>query len=540
MIKVTNLKAAGPGSFQAAVSAPGKRIIIFEVGGIIELPFLDIKGLQPWVTIAGQTAANWGGITLHYGGIEGLRKGNGGHAVLRHLRIRGVAGGTSKKSDVARGFDLGDYYPSAGEKVAGIIYDHLSSTGACDQDINAYADSVSVQWCFPVESCLQGQGNCDHPEGNHNYGSLFQGHQYGGFSIHHTLFSNHFKRVPLTRGDLDFRNNVIYNSCYAIIGPWKSPTALINNVGNYYKDGDAFESSRCSRKISGYYYGHISETEVFFSDNASEGRSMVRESDPERVDNCSGGGVPFTGSAWCFYWADKPTFVNTPAPFPPVTTYPVADAFDSVLSKGGAWPRDNTDLRVVNNVRTGGGPWEGCFFETDDLKVPDQILPTPFNERIDSDGGGIPDKWETANGLNKNDAADDISTSLHGEYMNIEVWFNQLAEIIVPPNQLTPIANLPRKSPLGFKNGFKILPNPVLGQTNSPIQFQFEGPIRKREIQLHNVSGKLIQTLKVDGKQIKWDGKDRMGNSISAGLYLIRVINLENQIIKRAKLIKLN
>src|SRR5690242_2304399 len=37
ILRVTNLNADGPGSFRAAVEARGPRIVVFEVGGVIDL-----------------------------------------------------------------------------------------------------------------------------------------------------------------------------------------------------------------------------------------------------------------------------------------------------------------------------------------------------------------------------------------------------------------------------------------------------------------------------------------------------------------------
>jgi hypothetical protein len=46
----------GPGSFVDAVRRPGKRIVVFEVGGVIDLARSTVKITEPYLTIAGQTA----------------------------------------------------------------------------------------------------------------------------------------------------------------------------------------------------------------------------------------------------------------------------------------------------------------------------------------------------------------------------------------------------------------------------------------------------------------------------------------------------
>jgi hypothetical protein len=49
----------------------------------------------------------------------------------------------------------------------------------------------------------------------------------------------------------------------------------------------------------------------------------------------------------------------------------------------------------------------------------------------DSDNDGIPDEWETANGLNPNDSADGNAFTLDKNYTNLEVYLNSLVEHII-------------------------------------------------------------------------------------------------------------
>src|SRR5580765_6459248 len=63
IIRVTHLDAAGPGSFSAAVEARGPRIVVFEVGGVIDLGLTTLSITEPFLTVAGQTAPS-PGITI--------------------------------------------------------------------------------------------------------------------------------------------------------------------------------------------------------------------------------------------------------------------------------------------------------------------------------------------------------------------------------------------------------------------------------------------------------------------------------------------
>ena len=69
ILRVTTLAATGPGSLAAALQTKGPRIVVFEVGGVIDLGRSVLRVSEPDVTIAGQTAPS-PGITL----IRGDRK----------------------------------------------------------------------------------------------------------------------------------------------------------------------------------------------------------------------------------------------------------------------------------------------------------------------------------------------------------------------------------------------------------------------------------------------------------------------------------
>ena len=60
VIRVTTLEARGPGSFAAAVGTKGPRIVVFEVGGVIDLDKKSITVKEPFLTVAGQTAPSPG------------------------------------------------------------------------------------------------------------------------------------------------------------------------------------------------------------------------------------------------------------------------------------------------------------------------------------------------------------------------------------------------------------------------------------------------------------------------------------------------
>ena len=176
VIKVTNLGARGPGSLQAACSAEGPRIVVFNVSGVIPGNVVIEHGR---ISIMGQTAPG-AGVT-----IEGMlsTRYNSPQAiddvVVRFLRVRPTC---------ARGSGGDAIQFSQARRV---ILDHVSCSWACDETVDIYnARDVTVQCCSIEESVVAG-----HPEGRHNYG-LISGPRGERVSIHHNLFAHHARRCP--------------------------------------------------------------------------------------------------------------------------------------------------------------------------------------------------------------------------------------------------------------------------------------------------------------------------------------------------------
>ena len=94
-----------------------------------------------------------------------------------------------------------------------------------------------------------------------------------------------------------------------------------------------------------------------------------------------------------------------------------------VLSGAGAsLVRDAVDAALVEEVRSWGT--SGVLI-SDESEVggPGEIA--GGEAPVDSDGDGIPDEWETANGLDPNDASDGMAIAENG-YANLENYVNSL------------------------------------------------------------------------------------------------------------------
>ena len=104
------------------------------------------------------------------------------------------------------------------------------------------------------------------------------------------------------------------------------------------------------------------------------------------------------------------------------TTQPALAAAELVLAGAGAsLRRDAVDRRVVADVRNRRGKLLDSQEEVGGWPAL-KSLPAP----VDQDRDGIPDSWETAHGLNSNNAADGRSESDGDGYTNLEEYLNSL------------------------------------------------------------------------------------------------------------------
>ena len=151
------------------------------------------------------------------------------------------------------------------------------------------------------------------------------------------------------------------------------------------------------------------------------------------------------------YPGDDAIRLTTPMTFEGVTTHTAQDAYDRVLAYAGAsLHRDWVDEQMVNDTKngvaaaTGSGNTGGIINSQDDNKPagaaadwspwPNLVTDTSINV-TDTDGDGIPDYWEDANGLDKNNKADGNQTDAEG-YTNLERYMNSLvADIMTKENE---------------------------------------------------------------------------------------------------------
>ena len=482
------------GTFRWACAQKGKRTIVFDVSGTIQLT----KGLrlnQGDVTIAGQTAPGDGICIAGYPFVI-----SADNVIIRFLRFRlGNENVAYHEGDGLGGMDRSN-----------IIIDHCSVSWSIDECLSVYGSkNLTVQWCMVTQSLK----NSGHAKGAHGYGGNWGG---SGASYHHNLMAHHDSRVPRlgprpsTQEDerMDLRNNVFYNwggnGCYGGEG------MNVNIVNNYYKPGpttlkkttaiqkriaapgirtvdyclgnksaiatayNAVKSTSLTDKnISGSYSGGkyyvtcgSDKYEIDMVNNTitvdgntinvawNEWKPMLHKWGTFYVDGNYNPNYPsmneFTDGVSAqidkkgndgTYPGDDKVRLSAPIAYTAVTTHSASKAFEKVLAYAGAsLKRDALDEIMVNDARTGtatftgSGNTGGIINSQNDVTYSDGSKGWPaLNSTAapaDTDQDGMPDAWETAHGLNPNEASDGNSIG-EGGYTNLEIYMNSLVSEIV-------------------------------------------------------------------------------------------------------------
>lgn len=474
IVHVTNLNDSGTGSFRAAVSGSSKKIVVFDVAGVIPLKSDLTIGAN--TTIAGQTAP-YPGITLRYYTVRPSENN-----IIRFIRVR-----RGQEKDVDDGADA-----IWQREATGIIIDHCSFSWSIDEVASFYDNNnFTMQWCTVAESL----NNAGHGKGAHGYGGIWGGKLA---SFHHNMIAHVTNRVPRFNGaryewsgytsnklystynwknpvqaeNVDFRNCVMYNwansnGCYG--GPGGGQ---INIVNNYYKGGPSTPDSKAKRvtEISvaaeSNSEGHPKifdmTSRYYISGNTTEthGGSVTKNRDWSGVTYDKGtfniNGEEYSKDVNNFYGDEVEHVANSngemcvrikmdePAPMGEITTHSAENAFSKVmLYCGASLYRDEVDARYMEEAQTGTATYKGSVTEEEGIidLVSDVNGYTEANfptgnrpAGYDSDNDGMPDEWETANGLNPNDASDASLYTLDtqkGWYTNVEVYLNSIVENIM-------------------------------------------------------------------------------------------------------------
>lgn len=435
VITVTNLNDRGPGSFREACETGGARIVVFNVSGIIRLK-TPIIVRAPYITIAGQTAPGDGVC------IAGESFWVNTHdVVVRHMRFRRGETNVGRRDDAFGGNPVGNIMIDHCSCTWGLdenisFYRHMFSPGADYKDLKLPTVNVTIQNTISAKAL---------DTYNHAFGSTLGGENC---SFMRNLWASNAGRNPSIgwNGVFNFVNNVTYNWVHRSVDGGDY-TALYNMINNYFKPGPLTPKNtpvghrilkpESGRSKLGYYvFGR-----VYASGNIMEGYDAITK------DNWAGG-IQVQEQANTDGYTENMKW-NEPFPMPHLTIMPAKDAYKYVLKNVGATipSRDIVDERIIEEVETGKpyyveGLDPNSFYQFEHRRLPNdsykqgiitdisqvggypEYKGTPY---VDTDGDGMPDAWEKANGLNPNDPSDAVKDCTGDGYTNIEKYINGIS-----------------------------------------------------------------------------------------------------------------
>ena len=443
VIHVTNLNDSGSGSLRAALSESGKRTIVFDVAGTIELQS-DLKISNGDVTIAGQTAPG-DGICIK----NRATSVQAGNVIIRYLRFRLGDEAPWSDSDITAGKADGQD-AITGRYQDNVILDHCSMSWSVDETASFYGnENFTMQWCLIAESMK----DCKlHTKGSHGYGGLWGGKNA---SFHHNILAHHDSRnaridhphiyenhaSPARRGNVDFRNNVIYdwgsNNCYGGEGGW------FNIVSNYYKPGPSSKDRKYFLDAYGVYTSKCStcgksDIEHGYPDVYIAGNVHTKYADIS-ADNASGI-YWHNGSGHANYGSTRSTALTLKGKDGAdawTTTHGAEAAMEAAVKYAGAsLSKDAVDTRISADVKAGTGR---LINDISDVKAaygsawPAYSATGDELARVqDRDKDGMPDWFEDEFGLNMDSAADGSAKTLDLKmrYTNLEMYLHYLVREI--------------------------------------------------------------------------------------------------------------
>ena len=338
IIKVTNLDKSGEGSFAWAVVQSGPRIVVFEVGGVIDLEQSKLNVTEPYLFIAGQTAPA-PGITL----IKGGMKVNGHDVIIQHISIRsGDCGGAPESGWEVDGLCTTGTY--------NVVIDHCSFTWATDENLSASgprhkgADKTSHDITFSNNIISEGLYQSTHKKGIHSMGTLI--HDYcRNIAIVGNLYSHNNERNPVLKPNAAayVANNLIYNPKNAAIHAYWPVVEYINcpdsmrhanltAIGNVLIPG--IDTKKDMYLMSGKMSVYHQDNMICLNVNDRKGNKINRMLSPESEEK-------------------QTPVIQTDR----YRAIPSGDVAASVLKNAGMRPkmRDAIDQRIVADVKNGSG-----------------------------------------------------------------------------------------------------------------------------------------------------------------------------------------
>ncbi|WP_306601632.1 hypothetical protein [Geothrix sp. 21YS21S-2] len=426
-------------SLRDAMTKTGPRTIVFSVGGTITL-HSTMWPVPPGLTIAGQTAPG-GGIQVRGDGTFGTGGAllwYSGNTIIRYLRIRPGNAPANASQQGLTGLATND------DRSADVVLDHNSF----EWDGNKAAAFWSAQGVFRSTFSWNLVAECMAP---HSTGLLVGGDTMGQANMneaswdgHHNVLATIDHRLPQTWLKYGrWINNYVSGYGYAMLIRGGTQFDIIGNVWDGINTGlpaNAAKNEVRWADTPAHNENQIVSSgtaQIYMSNNfgpknplgsydnfstmlrlASNENGQLNDAQVDTKYKASSPVIPSALNAW------------------PITITPLTRKEDLKallapkvganrrLAPDGSWVdnRDPVDSRIINyflnpassptSLVTTAGPY------------PSLAAGTP---PVDTDGDGMPDVWEDAHGLDKNDASDrNVKRPNARGYTNLELYLSGL------------------------------------------------------------------------------------------------------------------
>ncbi|RRJ30154.1 RICIN domain-containing protein [Halocatena pleomorpha] len=291
---------------EAAFTASGSRVVVFETSGTIDLGNETLAITEDNCWVAGQTAPS-PGITF----IKGMVQVDADNCVVQHVRSRiGPGDGSIQGNDAVNTQD----------DTQNNVIDHCTASWGVDECLSVGYDTEDTT----VTNCLIYEGLWD-PYGNsadHNYGSLI-GDGASNVTFAGNVWAKIRGRVPRLKSDTE--------------------TVIVNNFAYFFDYAATADSSAVMSFVGNGYTGPLDTGNPVF-----EGSPTAYHTDNYAADPSLDSDTDFA----------EPDSEGSPPLWPSgLTEMPAADVESHNLGTAGARPAERTanDERIVGEIANRAG-----------------------------------------------------------------------------------------------------------------------------------------------------------------------------------------
>jgi len=516
VIYVSNLNISGPGSLADALQQSGPRYILFKVSGIIQ-GTISVPNRNGDFTLAGQTSPN--GIIIR--GLEFYNENQPSvsNIIVRHIR--------SRIGD-RQLFPSPNWIAEDGLTLGGVhngIIDHCSFQHASDEAVD-----ISRSSKITIQNSVLAETIGDHA----SLGGMLINYSdsssiLDSISIIKNVWNRIGGRMPEISCETPFCNNKVLNIELSNNLFWDPQIELwyegiTGFNGNFFLKMNAINNLSIARNSYGngmFHHDllHFSQNQLYFSGNRINLYNNLSDYQLFYCCNDFKGSEPNSDLG-------QAKLLSSRLPFPNINYLPTSDLKSYIQNNAGAFPRDQMDSRLMQNISLNS-------INTTPVSIP--LANDPFNLLTatsipqDTDLDGMPDYWETLQGLNPGiqdhnnlDLSQKI-TSVSG-YTNLECYLNCLSDALVSgfTNEKCSINGF-TTSISDYHNQvnlFKIYPNPGISE------IIIEGPVTNFDLVIFDQLGKI---------KFQYDNLTTLSviplDELTSGLYFFQFFKSSDQTI---------